>query len=215
MERVGRDRTIGQYHLDMIQGMSLTPDGMPTLDVCDTIPDDLTGMNYALADKSHDGKACGVHFFLDDYQIQRVWADPESYGRRLSRYQCVLTPDFSLYRDMPLPMQEWNVYRSRMVGSVWQRMGLKVVPTLQWSTPDTYAFAFDGLQEGGVYAVSTVGVLKDRIATLLFKAGLSYAVERLHPSTLLVYGKPVPGYDIGCDWIRYDNHVIRRLENGR
>jgi len=31
----------------------------------------------------------------------------------LAKYDCVLTPDFSTYTDMPTPMKLWNIYRSR------------------------------------------------------------------------------------------------------
>lgn len=137
MERVGRDRTIGAYHLDLMPMVGLTDDGMPVMMPCDAVPDDLLGFNYATGCKDPDvRRSNGVHFFLDDYQFERIWRFPLDYGDRLADFQCVLTPDFSLYRDMPSPMQRWNCYRSRFVGAVWQTMGLDVIPTLQWSTPD-------------------------------------------------------------------------------
>ena len=41
MERVGRDRTIGAYHLDLMPMVGLTDDGMPVMMPCDVVPDDL------------------------------------------------------------------------------------------------------------------------------------------------------------------------------
>ena len=35
------------------------------------------------------------------------------------------------------------------------------MPTVSWSTPASYAFAFAGIAPGSVVAVSTVGVLRD------------------------------------------------------
>lgn len=213
VERVGRDRTIGAYHLDLMRGLWLTDDGMPILASCDTVPDDLLGFNYANGVKDDDVmRSNGVHFFLDDYQFERVWKFPEEYGERLRGFQCVLTPDYSLYRDMPLPMQRWNCYRSRFVGAVWQRMGLHVIPTLQWSTPESYGFAFDGMPTESVAAVSTVGVLNDATATRLWVQGFEEALRRLHPTLVLLYGRPIPDYTMPCEFIRYENHNIRRLK---
>ncbi len=36
--------------------------------------------------------------------------------------------------------------------------GVTVIPTVSWSTPDSYPFAFAGIATGSVVAVSTVGV---------------------------------------------------------
>lgn len=105
MERVGRDRTIGAYHLDLMPMVGLTDDGMPLMMPCDVVPDDLMGFNYANGCKDPDVRCSnGVHFFLDDYQFERIWRFPLDYGDRLADFQCVLTPDYSLYRDMPLPI---------------------------------------------------------------------------------------------------------------
>lgn len=109
-------------------------------------------------------------------------------------------------------MQRWNCYRSRFVGAVWQTMGLDVIPTLQWSTTESYSFAFDGLPTDSVVAASTVGVLNDKTATRLWVQGLEEALRLLKPSLVLLYGKTIPGYTMPCEFIRYENHNIRRLK---
>jgi hypothetical protein len=86
-------------------------------------------------------------------------------------------------------MQLWQVYRSRWCGAWLLHHGVTVVPTLSWSTPDTYGFAFTGIPTGSVVAVSTVGVWRDREARSLFAGGYAAMVERLSPSLVLVYGK--------------------------
>lgn len=54
----------------------------------------------------------GIHFFTQDYQFQRVWMKPDTYMPLLKKAACVLSPDFSLYTDMPVAMQIYNHYRS-------------------------------------------------------------------------------------------------------
>ncbi|WP_206666333.1 DUF4417 domain-containing protein, partial [Bifidobacterium jacchi] len=212
--RADRMRSMGACNLALLDGLELCGEwDMPMLEPCDVVPDDLIGFNYALT-RSSDGLVdAGVHFFLEDYQFERVWREPARYGRMLAPFRCTLTPDFSLYRDMPIVQQAYNVYRSRLVGAHWQRHGISVIPTLQWSTPESYSFAFDGLPAHSVVAASTIGAITDRTASLLWRHGMRAALERLEPSLVLLYGRPMPGFDWrGTPLIRYDNHVTERMK---
>lgn len=73
--------------------------------------------NYVKISKD---KNCGIHFYLDDYQFERLWVNPEKYIDILKEYECILSPDFSLYIDMPIDMKIWNIYRSRLIGQLYQ-----------------------------------------------------------------------------------------------
>lgn len=75
------------------------------------------GFNYARSAKNPEDKA--VHFFLDDYQFNRVWTDPDRYIPMLQRFKYVLTPDFSLYTDFPKALQIYNHYRKHWLGAYW------------------------------------------------------------------------------------------------
>lgn len=133
-----------------------------------------------------------VHFFLDDYRFEIVWAKPERGLTRIASVGAALTPDFSLWRDMPPAMQLWQVYRSRWCGCWLVEHGIDVIPTISWSTPASYPFAFLGVPAGSIVAVSTVGIRSDDEP--LFAAGYAAMVERLQPSTVLVYGRRPPEY---------------------
>lgn len=184
---------------------------MPVIQPCDVTPDDLLPFNLTTGNKPDTNTA--VHFFIDDYQFQRVWNAPERYVDLFKRFQATLTPDFSLYMDMPQAMKLWNVYRSRYLGAWWQAQGVSVIPTLQWADPQTYAYCFDGLPHDSTVAVSTLGVIGDPEAESAWSEGMSLALTLLHPSLVLHYGKPVPGFDWqGTDMIRYSNHVIERMK---
>lgn len=162
---------------------------IPTLEPVDVVPYDMIPFNYARSWKFRKG--C-VHFFLDDYQFERVWNRPEENIRLLSEYDCCLTPDFSLYRDMPRAMMIWNVYRSRLFGQMCQDYGLTVIPTIQFSTRATsFDFCFDGLPTGGTVALSSVGVCGDKIAMGMFEEGSKEMLDRVKPKTVLFYGKNI------------------------
>lgn len=183
-----RQRTGNTYNLDIVDKHDCTGMiyGMPELEACDYIPDELIGFNYVKQSQEFDKT---VHFFLDDYQFERIWNNPKENLERLKKFKAVLTPDFSLYADMPLPMQIWNIYRARALGRYWQNNGLTVIPTLSWSTPDSYDFAVEGIPLGSTVAVSTVGVLTSDESLDLFKRGLFYMLEQVQPTVLLMYGK--------------------------
>ena len=189
---------------------------IPKLKATDWIPEDLIGFNYVLNKPDYTK---GVHFFLDDYQFERVWNRPSMYADKLEKFDCVLTPDFSLYTDMPFAMQVWNVYRSRLIGSYWQDLGMTVIPTVSWSTHDSYNFCFDGLPQNGTVAISTVGVMKDKKAKELFYDGLDEMIARIHPKYILIWGQKID-YNfpstIGVMYFK-DTRIerVRKEHNGR
>lgn len=133
-----------------------------------------------------------VHFFLDDYRFETVWNRPYKALEALAPYRMVLTPDFSLYRDWPLLLQLWNVYRNRWCGRFWQAQGFTVIPTISWSTAASYDFCFLGVPRRSVVAVSAVGVdVEQPLERHLFLDGFREMVRRLEPGEVLSYG-PLP-----------------------
>lgn len=127
-----------------------------------------------------------VHFFIDDYRFECVWKHPDRYIDLMHHVGCALTPDFSLFRDMPLAMQIWNVYRNRWLGCFWQSYGISVIPTISWS--ESYDFCYFGVPQGSIVAVSSVG-LRDKEARYLFRKGFERMIDVLKPETILCYGK--------------------------
>lgn len=195
-----RERTNNAYNLDDYDENRVSGwYQMPIIKPCDYVPDNLIGFNYVLSTSRRDA---GVHFFIDDYQFERIWSDPQSYIEKLTEFPCVLTPDFSLYMDMPRAMKIWNIYRSRLVGQMMQDAGCKVIPTLSWAEPESFRFCFDGIVPGGTVAVSTVGVMRDKDAQQIWTAGMDEAIKRLTPKTVVCYGSKID-YDFGHTKVKY------------
>lgn len=144
------------------------------------------GFNEVLSSKQSD---CGVHFFLDDYQFQRLWNTPDRYIEMLQRFNCVLSPDFSLYADYPKALQIYNHYRKHWIGAYLQLYGIEVIPTICWSDEKSFEWCFDGEPCGGTVAVSSVGTQKNKIAKELFLKGYKEMIERLQPEKVIFYGK--------------------------
>lgn len=129
-----------------------------------------------------------VHFYTDDRRFERLWNNPKAYLARLKRFTGIITPDFSLYRDMPLVMQAWNTYRGRALGHWLAVNGIPVIPNVRWGDERTYSFCFDGIEAGKTVAVSTYGCLRGRANHQYFQRGLEELVRRLQPPVILVHG---------------------------
>lgn len=116
---------------------------------------EVIGFNYAIGEKHPEDKIC--HFYLDDYQFERVWNDPDRYVSILKKFYAVLAPDFSLYLDFPKAVQIFNHYRKMWCAAYWQENGIAVIPTICWSDEASFEWCFDGIPKHSLISVSTVG----------------------------------------------------------
>lgn len=209
-----RHRTNDTYNLGIMDNENVSDFWqMPIIKNDNYIPNKLIGFNYA---KTNKEKNVGIHFYLDDYQFERLWNNPEEYIDILKQYECILSPDFSLYMDMPMPMKIWNIYRSRLIGQYYQSQGIKVIPTLSWAEEETFEFCFEGIPKGSIVSISTIGVKKNKEALKIWRAGVDELIRRIEPSTILIYGGKLD-YDYGdIKVIYYENQVTERMiKNGR
>jgi hypothetical protein len=131
----------------------------------------------------------GVHFFLDDYRFETLWTKPTRPLTRLQRVGIAMTPDFSMWANMPRVMQIWQVYRARWCGAWMVQHGIKIIPTVGWADQASFEFCFEGIAPGSTVAISAVGVHRNKDAHLNFALGVSEMMERVQPDKVLVYGK--------------------------
>lgn len=163
----------GKYDIPIIK---------PTIyDSCEFI-----GFNYVKTCKERENK--GVHFFLDDYQFERLWNQPERYLQMLQQFRYVMTPDFSIYTDFPKSLQIYNHYRKHWVGAYLQEHGVNVIPTISWSDTESFEWCFDGEPVNSVVAISSVGTQKSKATKEKFLIGYEEMVKRLQPETIIFYG---------------------------
>ncbi len=182
---------------------------MPKLQPVDYTPKRLIGFNYALSSNEYDA---GIHFYIDDYQFERIWNDTARYVEVLKKFDCILTPDFSLYMDMPMAMKIWNTFRSRLIGQICQQAGLIVIPTISWAEKETLDWCFDGVPEKATVSISTVGVRKNRDAMKIWKMGTEALIEKKHPKRILLYGGGVEHDFNDIEIVEYANEVTERMK---
>ncbi len=172
------------------------------------IPNRVIAFSKAISCKDYNQ---WVHFFEDDYLFERIWKNPGKYLDILKRYNGVILPDFSLYRDMPLAMQIWNIYRSRAIGHWLQKNGIKVIPNIRFGDRRTYRICCDGIQKHCVIAVGTHGNLKLLEDREIFLKGLDIIVNRLEPIVIVVYGAAPEKYfkkyeKLGIQIVQFDSN---------
>ncbi len=129
-----------------------------------------------------------VTSFDHDYVIDRLWNHPEKYIERLSHYKCFAEPDYSLKVNHPLCVQIANTYRSHAIAYYMQEHGIKVLPSMAWSSTMSHEFCFDGHSKGGVVMISTIGTLKDERSRMYFRLGFLEMLKRITPDSVILYG---------------------------
>ena len=178
-------------NLAYAQFAGVGPYDIPQIEPVNDIPqiNEWIGFNYVMSDSNPTGK--GVHFFVDDYQFERVWNNPDAYLDKLRHYDAVLSPDFSPYGDMPLATQIFNHYRKHWVAAYWQQHGITVIPTIRASTDErSLKFFLDGEPEQSIVAYSSMWIRDSRPNMVeASKKEWGTMIKKLKPTKVLVYGR--------------------------
>lgn len=204
--------SLRNYNMHICRDVDCDEDGWPFIQRTYTVPEKLTKL-FISDEGRFDRKRRKegyLHFFVDDYKFERLWNHPERYVGSIMKYDGMIGPDFSTWRDMSLQQQRYNVYRSRVLTMYYQRQGIDVIPLLQWSDGRSWEWCFDGLPTGGTFcAPAHMGFSHDPWAQYLYEMGVQEAVRRLEPDTLLFYGERFD-VDVPCDVVWYENEDLVR-----
>ena len=151
-------------------------------------------------------RANGVHFFVDDYRFEGIYTNPKRTLEKYGQYAFLLTPDFSTYADMDLWRQLESVAKNRWVGAYWQDNGLTVIPTISWSTPRSFEFCFDGVEQNAIVAVSTLGCKRSK---LQFMRGYDVMLDKVNPEAIVCFGDPLP--EMEGNIVKVDYRASRKV----
>ena len=130
-----------------------------------------------------------VHFFTYDWKFEKVYEKAQTEVEKLSQYYCLLSPDFSIFTNMPLALQIESVFKNRWCGAYWQSQGLKVIPTVSWGDKNSFEFCFDGVEQGAIVAVCAY--YRENCEEE-FMLGYNEMLEKIKPSMVLCYDEPFP-----------------------
>lgn len=151
-------------------------------------------------DKPEVGGTLG--FFTEDWRFERAYNDGDLFAATLreERWSAVCTPDFSTYATWPLPIQLFNLYRSRWCGRLWQELGIPIIPTIQYMGARTYEYVVDTLpNKCPTVALQTrkySGTQTKDFSKLIQL--IQYIVLNCSTKAILIYGNPsIAKYTLG------------------
>ena len=180
---------------------------MPLIKMQDISLEKLSLIGYDKINQS-DEKEKTVHFFLDDYRFESIYKNPNDKIERLKKFNAVMSPDFSMFTEMPVSLQLYNCFRNRWVGAYLQSKGIKVIPTVRWGSLESFNFCFDGIEQGCTVAVSTLGIKNEKSHFML---GYNEMRRRIRPKKIICYGKPFE--DMKGDIIEIDYAETNNLKH--
>lgn len=175
----------------------------------DDVPIDMVPFDVCKR-KVHPDKI-GVHFYMPDYKMARVWTHPDIYTEMLKRYRFVCTPDFSMYTNWPVALQINSHYRKHWLGYYWQERGMTVIPSVSWSDKRSYEWCFDGDPKNSIIAISSVGTQAELETKLLFMSGFEEMLNRLYPRTILFHGDIPDEAKALCEQDKRKINIVRIL----
>lgn len=168
------------------ESMEFTELGNPIVNALDEVPETLETISFNYVTSKNPDYNKWVHFYIQDYLFSRVWNAPQKYMELLKQYPGVFAPDFSMFIDVPMPIQRYNHYRNLWCAAYWQANGIKVIPNVCWSTEESFSFCFDGMPKNSVVSVSAIGCMKNPSSRYLFFKGYEKALETLQPKLVLL-----------------------------
>lgn len=159
---------------------------IPKIHTSNLIPEKVISFSKAISSKDYNQ---WISFYEYDTKFECLWRTPHKYLPIIKRFQGIISPDYSLYYDMPLCMQVWNTYRGRALAHWLQGNGVEIIPNIRWGDERTFETACLGVESGKTIAVGTHGCIKTVEGKRMFIEGFDYVLNRLKPKTVLVYGR--------------------------
>lgn len=188
--------------------------GSPILKPLSDLPEhpiSLIAFSKAISSKKNDSI---VHFYEADKAFARIMHDPQKYSKILSKFKYVISPDFSQHMDMPSCLRLQNSWWNKVFGAYWQTLGMRVIPNVSWSSPDSYEYAFSGIPQNSVIAINCSSIKGNPMSRYFWMKGYEATINVLNPRLIIRYGDKMPGEDESRS-IYYENENLMRLRNGR
>ena len=182
-----------EYKEDILGGkLSEGAFNMPCLaPVHDIKPELLVPFNAVMSLKPQQKTSCFpfFHFFIHDYQFERLWSNPTPYVPFLKSLNRGIGPDHSMFHYMHPSELLINCCRNRMMAFFLQRQGVLLIPNACFGRENTLQWAFDGLPENSVLATGSISCMEDGMVKRSFLNGLHELDRKKHPEILYVYGE--------------------------
>ena len=164
-------------------------------------------------------------FYEHDIVFRDVIIDFDSQENILRSRPGWISPDCSLYRNMPLALQIANVYMNRAIGFQMVKRGHYVVTNIRWGDERTYTnvvlpepVAFLGAPKNSIVSIGTYGCAQGKRNQRYLREGLEAMLGYLSPQVVLVYGPMSPfvfdGLKSRTEFVGYPDWTARMHGRG-
>ena len=158
---------------------------IPIIKGINDIPNKVISFIAALKSKDYNK---WIHFYIDDFHFDKVWNNINRYVDIFKKFNGVILPDFSVYRDMPLIMQYWNIFRSRTIGVYLQSLCIKVIVNVRYGDERTYEIACLGISKHQTIAIGTNGAIQNKVDRKFVDDGFDNVIKKIEPRVIIIYG---------------------------
>lgn len=143
----------------------------------------------------NDRKYYIVHFFIEDFLFERFWTKPDKYIPLLLQFKGVISPDFSLYYNIPDVISMYNKYRNHWLGVYMLQKGIKVIPNFRCGCEKHFNFSLQGYPSNSVFACSNIGINKNPQQKNDFYKGLKL-LAFARPRCVYIFSRSVNEYKL-------------------
>lgn len=134
-----------------------------------------------------------IGFFVDDHRFETVWQNAVKVLDKFKSIQpaAIMTPNFSLWADEPLPYHIMAWYKTQWCGRYWQEAGFKIIPTVNWGNKKDFDFCFLGIPKNAPIVAIQCRNIKTNQEKTRFIDGLLTAKDVLNFKKVVCYGKNI------------------------
>lgn len=197
------------FKFELLKRTTIDPNSkyeLPLVNYVNEIPFNIISFNNALTTQRPE--AHWLHFYIDDYQFERIWNAPEKYLPIIKKFYGIIAPDFSVYTDMPKAQQIFQIYKMRLLAAYFASHGVKVIPNITWSDHESLSLSLEGIPRNNVIALSTngcTGVHRQEFIKI-YKTVL----KRLEPTQVIIIGRIID--EINAPNVKWLNNYFQELE---
>lgn len=128
-----------------------------------------------------------ISFYTEDYRFDSWYTDTPKYVSKLlnAGFKAAVTPNYSLYKEDPIALHVYAVFRSRYVGRYLQEAGIPVIPDLDWGIHEDLEFCLLGIPKN---APCLMMQLQSAYIDDQAVSDLGAVLDELRPEKLVLYG---------------------------
>ena len=117
-----------------------------------------------------------------------MWRTPAKYLGHLRGVAGVISPDFSVYRNMPIAQQIAHTYQNQLLGARMKADGFRVIANIRLSGRGSTPYALAGAPRRSTIALGLHGCTRDKFNRRHVIGEVRIIGDGLVPQNLVVYG---------------------------